>query len=70
MGTKGPITKVEYSKLAQTEDGTRLGGEGDLLGIVQEILILPYRQMVYAQPRICSIKLDAKSSLGFSDTHC
>ena len=31
---------------------TRLGWEGDPLGIVQEIKISPYNQMVYAQTRI------------------
>ena len=29
---------------------TRLGRQGNPLGNVQEILIRPYKQMVYAQP--------------------
>ena len=36
---------------------SNLGGEGDPLGIVQEVKIWPYEQMVYAQPRICSGKV-------------
>ena len=31
-------------------DDTRLGRQGNPLGNVQEISILPYKQMVYAQP--------------------
>ena len=40
---------------------TRLGGKGDLLGSVQE--------MVYAQTIICPREWDAHNSLGFSDTN-
>ena len=32
----------------KVQDKTRLRGEGDLLGIVQEIEIWPYYKMVYA----------------------
>ena len=35
------------------EDYTRLGGQVDPLGIVQEIEIWPYEQMVYVQSSIC-----------------
>ena len=35
------------------KDQTWLGGQGNPLGIVQEIEIWPYEQMVYAQHRIC-----------------
>ena len=45
-----------------------MGGEGDPLGIVQEIEIWPYEQVVYAQPRICSGEWDTQTSLGFWDT--
>ena len=40
----------ECSKLTQKEYKTqpRLGGQGDLQGIVQEIEVWPYEQMVYA----------------------
>ena len=34
----------------RVQDKTRLGGQGDPLGNVQEIEIWPYEQMVYAQP--------------------
>ena len=50
-------------------DLTWLGGQGDPLGIVQEIYIWPYEQVVYAQPRIRPGKRDAQSSLGFWDTN-
>ena len=41
------------SKRAQKEYKTRHdSGEGDPLGIVQEVYIWPYEQMVYAQSRI------------------
>ena len=42
-----------------------MGAQGDLLGIVLEILIWSYEQMVYAQPRVHSGKWDAQDSLGF-----
>ena len=35
---------------------TRLGGQGDPLGNVQEIEICPCQQMVYAQPSTCPRK--------------
>ena len=38
---------------------TQLGGQGEPLEIVQEIEIWPYKQMVYAQPRINPGKWDA-----------
>ena len=34
-------------------DKARLGGQGDSLGIMQEIEVWTYEQMIYAQPRIC-----------------
>ena len=43
----------ECSKLAHK---ARLGRQGDPLGDVQEILIWPYKQMVYAQPGTCPRK--------------
>ena len=45
---------IECSKSTQNEYKIRhdRGWEGDLLGIVQEIEIWPYEQMVFAQPRI------------------
>ena len=47
----------EWSKLAQKE--YKIRREGDLLGIVQEIKIWSYYQIVYAQTRICSREWDA-----------
>ena len=41
------------------QDKALLDGKGDPLGIVQEIEIWPYYQMVYAQTRICSREWDA-----------
>ena len=42
------------SKLAQKEYKTRHNwvGKNDPLGTVQEIVIKPYKQMLYVQPRI------------------
>ena len=45
------------------------GGEGDLLGIMQEIEIWPCKQVVYAQPRIRLGEQDTQSSLVFWDTN-
>ena len=42
---------------------------GNPLGVVQEILIWPYEQVVYAQPRIYPREWDAQTSLGFWDTN-
>ena len=46
----------------------RLGGENYPLGIVQEIEIWPYYQMLYTQTRICPGKWDTHNSLEFCDT--
>ena len=43
--------------------------KGDPLGNVQEIWIWPYKQVIYAQPRICPRERDAPSFLGFWDTN-
>ena len=45
-----------------------MGGEGDPLGIVQEIEMLPYEQVVYSPAGIRPGKWDAEISLGLSDT--
>ena len=37
----------------RVQDLTRLGGQVDPLGNVQETKIWPYEQMVYAQPSTC-----------------
>ena len=42
--------------------------EGAPLGIVQEIEIWPYEQVVYARPRIRLGEWDAENPLGFWDT--
>ena len=58
------------SRLARRKYKTRHdwgGGQGDPLGIVEEIKIWPHKQMIYAQPRIRLRKWDARSSLGFWD---
>ena len=44
-----------------------IGGEGDPLGIVQEIEIWQYYQMVHTQTRIIAAEWDALDSLGFWD---
>ena len=46
-----------------------MGGECDLLGIVQEIEIWLYYEMVYALTKICSGEWDTQNSLGFWDTN-
>ena len=45
----------------------KIGCEGDLqvTGIMQEIKIWPYYQMVHVQTRICPRKWDSQNSLGF-----
>ena len=50
-------------------DYAKLGGQGDPLGIEQEIKIWPYEQMVDAQPRIRCGEWDALTPLGSSDTN-
>ena len=42
-----------------------MGWRVNPLGIVQEIEIWPYEQMIYAQPRICPGEWDTQASLGF-----
>ena len=59
----------ECSKLAQKEYKIWLGGQSDSLGIVQEIELWPYEQMVYAQPKICPGEWDPQTLLGFWDTN-
>ena len=54
----------ECCELVQ-KDETRLGEQDDLLGIVQNVEIWPYEQMVYAQTRTHHRKWDAQNSLGF-----
>ena len=49
------------------QNKTWLGGKGDPLGIVQEVKIWPFKQMVYAQPSICPGEWDAQTPLGFWD---
>ena len=46
-----------------------MGGKDDLLGIMHEILIWPYAQMVYSQSEIHPEKWDAQTSRGFWDTN-
>ena len=48
---------------------TQLSGEGDSLGIVQEIEIWSYEQVVYAQFRIRLEEWDAQTPLEFWDTN-
>ena len=51
-------------------DYTRLGGGGKwATGIVQEIKIRPYEQMVYAQPNICPGEWDTKTLMRFWHTN-
>ena len=51
----------------RVQDNTRLGGEGNPLGILQEIEIWSNKQMVYVQSRIRYGEWDAQTSLGFSN---
>ena len=46
-----------------------LGGESDPLGIVQEIEIWPYEQVVYASTRIRPREWDTQTSLEFWDSN-
>ena len=46
-----------------------MGVEGDPVGIVQEIKIRPYNQMVYAHTKTRSREWDAKNYLGFGNTN-
>ena len=56
-----PSTKSELDKTRQDE-------KGDPLGIVQEIEICTYNQIVFAQTGIHPRKWDAQNSLGLWDT--
>ena len=46
-----------------------MGGEGDPLGILQEIELWPCEQVVYAQPRIHPVEWDVWNSRGFWDSN-
>ena len=46
-----------------------MGGEGDLLGIVQEIEVWADEDMLYTQRRIRPGEWDTLTSLGFWDTN-
>ena len=46
-------------------NNTWLDGQDDPLGIVQEIEIQPYEQMIYVQPRISTVEWDEQTLLGF-----
>ena len=56
----------QTSAKKSTRLGT-MGGEGDRLGIMKEIYIWLYNQMVYAQTRICLGEWDSQNSLVFWD---
>ena len=62
---------IECSKLAQKKCKTWNDwvGKGDLLGIVQEIKIWAYTQLVYAQTRFCQRKCDAWNFQGIQTNH-
>ena len=61
---------MQQIKLAQKEYKIRQkGGEGDSLGIIQEIKIRSCEQMVYAWPRTCPGEWDAQIALRFWDTN-
>ena len=65
-GDRGEITNYiirEFSKLAQIV--IKLGVEGDPLGSVQKVKILPYEQMVYTQSGICPGKWEAQNVLEY-----
>ena len=61
----------ECSKLAQKEYKTRCNWVGKVIhwGIVQEVEVWPYKQMVYAQKRICPGEWDTQTPLGFWHTN-
>ena len=47
---------------------TKLGGEGDPLGVVKEAQIWPYKQMEYRQLGVCPEKWETQNFLGFWNT--
>ena len=65
--TKPLIAKKKQKKTSK--DSTRLGEEGDPLGIVQKIEIWPYNQILYAQSRIRPREWDTQNSQGFWNTN-
>ena len=49
---------MQQISIERVYDYSQLGGQCDPQGIVQEIGIWPYEQMVYTQPWICPEKWD------------
>ena len=45
--------QMQHGCIERVYDKIRLCWQGDPPGIVQDIEIWPYEQMVYAQPKIC-----------------
>ena len=68
MKTSQVIIMILMQQIS-TKRNMRLGGQGDPFGIMQEVEVWPYEQMVYAQPRICPREWDAQTPLGFRDTN-
>ena len=56
-----------YNFIVPPCSAKRIGGQWDLLGIMQEVSVWSYEQMVYAQPRTHHRKWDAINCLGFWD---
>ena len=50
---------MQQTSVKVVQNYAQLSGKGDPLGIVQEIEIFPYHQMLYAQLRIYSREIDA-----------
>ena len=46
-----------------------MGGNGNLLEVKQEVQVWLYKQMVYAQPRICLGEWDTQTSPRLWDTN-
>ena len=68
--TKWLITYENFSKVVQKEYNlTQEGSEGDPLGIMQEIEVWPYYQIIWAETRINHGEGDVQNSLGFQDTN-
>ena len=50
------MMRMQQISTERIQSETRLGRQGGPLRNVQEILIRPYKQMVYAQPGTCPRK--------------
>ena len=61
--------RMQQISTERIQDLAWSGKQGDPLGIVQEVEVWPYEQMVYAQHRIFPIEWGAHTPLGIWDTN-